>query len=53
MHPSIRDPAREPGTDDESLAAFERTAAEPETRVRSLLEVIEHTIRTQEVIEHG
>jgi len=52
MHWSIRDrhPSREPTT---SLAAFERTAVELETRVRSLLEVIEHTIRTQEVIEHG
>jgi len=26
---------------------------ELETRVRSLLEVIEHTISTREVIEHG
>jgi ArsR family transcriptional regulator, arsenate/arsenite/antimonite-responsive transcriptional repressor / arsenate reductase (thioredoxin) len=50
MHWSVRDPAREPGTDDESLPAFERTAAELETRIGFLLEAIEHT---QEVSENA
>ena len=50
IHWSLRDPAREPGTDEEKLAAFERTAAELETRIGFLLRAIEHT--TQEV-EHA
>jgi ArsR family transcriptional regulator, arsenate/arsenite/antimonite-responsive transcriptional repressor / arsenate reductase (thioredoxin) len=53
IHWSIRDPAREPGTDDETLPAFERTAAELETRIGFLLAAIEHTTGTQEVIEHA
>ena len=53
MHWSVRDPARQPGTDDESLPAFERTAAELETRIGFLLEAIEHTTGTQEVREHA
>jgi protein-tyrosine-phosphatase/DNA-binding transcriptional ArsR family regulator len=53
MHWSVRDPAREPGTDDETLPAFEGTAAELETRIGFLLEAIEHTTGTQEVIEHA
>jgi protein-tyrosine-phosphatase/DNA-binding transcriptional ArsR family regulator len=48
IHWSVRDPAREPGTDDETLPAFERTAAEIETRIGFLLEAI-----NQEVIEHA
>jgi len=51
IHWSLRDPAREPGTDGEKLAAFERTAAELETRIGFLLEGIQHT--TQEVVEHA
>jgi ArsR family transcriptional regulator, arsenate/arsenite/antimonite-responsive transcriptional repressor / arsenate reductase (thioredoxin) len=53
IHWSVRDPAREPGTEDETLPAFERTAAEIETRIGFLLEAIEHTIGTEEVIEHA
>jgi hypothetical protein len=52
IHWSVRDPAREPGTDDETLQAFERTAAELETRIGFLLEAIKHT-NSQEVIEHA
>ena len=40
IHWSVRDPAREPGTDDETLPAFERTAAELETRIDFLLAAI-------------
>jgi len=53
IHWSVRDPAREPGTDDETLPAFERTAAELETRIGFLLKAIEETTGTQEVIEHA
>jgi len=53
IHWSVRDPAREPGTDDESLSAFRRTAAELETRIGFLLDAIEHTTGTQEVSEHA
>ena len=51
IHWSLRDPAREPGTEAEQLAAFERTATELETRIGFLLQAIEHT--TQEVVEHA
>jgi ArsR family transcriptional regulator, arsenate/arsenite/antimonite-responsive transcriptional repressor / arsenate reductase (thioredoxin) len=51
-HWSIPDPAREPGTDDETLPAFQRTAAELETRIGFLLEAIAHTT-TEEVSEHA
>ena len=44
IHWSVRDPAREPGT-----GAFERTAAELETRIGFFLA----TIRPKEVTEHG
>ena len=53
IHWSVRDPAREPGTDDETLPAFERTAVELETRIGFLLEAITHTTHSQEVIEHA
>jgi ArsR family transcriptional regulator, arsenate/arsenite/antimonite-responsive transcriptional repressor / arsenate reductase (thioredoxin) len=53
IHWSVRDPAREPGTDDETMPAFERTAAELETRIGFLLEAINHTTGTKEVIEHA
>ena len=52
IHWSIRDPARAPGTDDETLPAFERTAAELATRIAFLLEAINHT-NPQEVGEHA
>jgi protein-tyrosine-phosphatase len=53
IHWSIRDPAREPGTDEETLPAFERTAAELETRIGFLLEAIGSTTSTKEDIEHA
>ncbi len=53
IHWSVRDPAREPGTYDETLPAFERTADELVTRIGFLLEAIEHTNDSQEVIEHA
>jgi protein-tyrosine-phosphatase/DNA-binding transcriptional ArsR family regulator len=53
IHWSLRDPAREPGTDDETLPAFERTAAELEMRIRFLLEAIKQTTGPEEVIEHA
>jgi ArsR family transcriptional regulator, arsenate/arsenite/antimonite-responsive transcriptional repressor / arsenate reductase (thioredoxin) len=43
IHWSIPDPAREPGSDEEILPAFERTAAELDTRIAFLIEAIEHT----------
>ena len=43
IHWSLRDPAREPGTDEETLPAFERTAAELETRIGFLIEAIKAT----------
>jgi protein-tyrosine-phosphatase len=49
IHWSIRDPAREPGTDEQTLPAFEHTAAELATRIGFLLEAINH----EEVIEHA
>ena len=53
IHWSVRDPAREPGTDDETVPAFERTAAELAMRIGFLLETIEHTTGIQEVSEHA
>ena len=53
IHWSIRDPGREPGTDHETLPAFERTAAELETRTGFLLQAINHNTGSQEVIEHA
>jgi protein-tyrosine-phosphatase len=40
IHWSIRDPAREPGSDEEKLAAFERTAGELSARIGFLVEAI-------------
>ena len=45
IHWSIPDPAGEPGSDEETLAAFERTAAELRTRTAFLIEAVEHTRR--------
>jgi protein-tyrosine-phosphatase/DNA-binding transcriptional ArsR family regulator len=53
IHWSVRDPAREPGTNDETLPAFERTAVELEMRIGFLLEAMKETTGTQEVIEHA
>jgi protein-tyrosine-phosphatase/DNA-binding transcriptional ArsR family regulator len=53
IHWSVRDPAREPGTDDETLPAFERTATELEMRIGFLLAAMRQTTDTQEVIEHA
>ncbi len=41
IHWSIPDPAREPGSDEEKLPAFERTADELGTRIGFLIEAIE------------
>jgi protein-tyrosine-phosphatase/DNA-binding transcriptional ArsR family regulator len=43
IHWSIPDPAREPGSDEATLPAFERTAAELSTRIEFLIEAIEPT----------
>jgi protein-tyrosine-phosphatase/DNA-binding transcriptional ArsR family regulator len=51
IHWSIPDPAREPGSDAQTLPAFERTAAELETRIGFLLAAIKAT--RQEVSEHA
>jgi ArsR family transcriptional regulator, arsenate/arsenite/antimonite-responsive transcriptional repressor / arsenate reductase (thioredoxin) len=53
IHWSVRDPAREPGTDDETLPAFERTATELEMRIGFLLEAMRQTTGNEEVIEHA
>ena len=54
IHWSIPDPAREPGSDEETLPAFERTATELCTRIGFLVEAIEQTtITNQEVTEHA
>jgi protein-tyrosine-phosphatase len=41
VHWSIPDPAREPGDDERTLPAFERTAAELETRIGFLIKSLE------------
>jgi ArsR family transcriptional regulator, arsenate/arsenite/antimonite-responsive transcriptional repressor / arsenate reductase (thioredoxin) len=53
IHWSVRDPGRETGTDEETLPAFERTAAELEMRIGFLLEAITPTTTTLEVTEHA
>jgi ArsR family transcriptional regulator, arsenate/arsenite/antimonite-responsive transcriptional repressor / arsenate reductase (thioredoxin) len=53
IHWSIPDPAREPGSDEQTLPAFERTAAELCTRIDFLIEAIEATTTTPEVTEHA
>jgi protein-tyrosine-phosphatase/DNA-binding transcriptional ArsR family regulator len=52
IHWSIPDPAREPGSDEETLPAFERTAAELCARIGFLIEAIEKTTR-REVTERA
>ena len=49
IHWSIPDPAREPGHDNDTLPAFERTADELCTRIGFLIEAIEHTTSVEEV----
>jgi protein-tyrosine-phosphatase/DNA-binding transcriptional ArsR family regulator len=51
IHWSIPDPAREPGSDEETLPAFQRTAAELETRIGFLIGAIKAT--SQEVAQHA
>ena len=51
VHWSIPDPAREPGSDAETLPAFERTAAELETRIGFLIGTINAS--RQEVTERA
>jgi ArsR family transcriptional regulator, arsenate/arsenite/antimonite-responsive transcriptional repressor / arsenate reductase (thioredoxin) len=53
IHWSVRDPAREPGVDEETMPAFERTAAELEVRIGFLLEAIKQTTGNEEVTEHA
>src|SRR4051812_9087569 len=55
IHWSIPDPAREPGSDDDILPAFERVATELDRRTGFLIGAIEHTTSTtgQEVTEHA
>jgi len=50
IHWSIPDPAREPGSDEETLPAFERIADQLSTRIEFLIRAIEPT---QEVTEHA
>jgi protein-tyrosine-phosphatase/DNA-binding transcriptional ArsR family regulator len=52
IHWSIPDPAREPGSDEETLPAFERTATELCARIGFLLEAIDPTT-TPEVTERA
>jgi protein-tyrosine-phosphatase/DNA-binding transcriptional ArsR family regulator len=49
IHWSIPDPAREPGTGEETLPAFERTANELCTRIGFLIAAIEETTTDMEV----
>ncbi len=53
IHWSIPDPAREPGSDEATLPAFERTAAELRTRIGFLIQAIEHTTANLEVTERA
>jgi ArsR family transcriptional regulator, arsenate/arsenite/antimonite-responsive transcriptional repressor / arsenate reductase (thioredoxin) len=53
IHWSIPDPAREPGGDEETLPAFERTAAELHTRIGFLIEAIETDHHQPEVTDRA
>jgi protein-tyrosine-phosphatase/DNA-binding transcriptional ArsR family regulator len=53
IHWSIPDPAREPGSDEETLPAFERTAAELNARIDFLIEAIEPSTTNREVTERA
>lgn len=52
IHWSVRDPAGEPGTEQQTLPAFERTAAELSMRISFLLEAIK-TKSNEEVNTHA
>ena len=53
IHWSLRDPAREPGNEQQTLPAFERTATELATRIGFLLEAIGPTNGNKEVSTHA
>ena len=53
IHWSIPDPARAPGSDEETLPAFEAVAGELSVRIGFLIEAIEATTNNQEVTERG
>ena len=53
IHWSIPDPARQVGSDEETLPAFERTAAELCTRIGFLIQAIGGTTTSQEVSERA
>jgi ArsR family transcriptional regulator, arsenate/arsenite/antimonite-responsive transcriptional repressor / arsenate reductase (thioredoxin) len=53
IHWSIPDPAREPGSDEQTLPAFERTASELCTRIGFLIKAIERTTTNREMTEHA
>jgi ArsR family transcriptional regulator, arsenate/arsenite/antimonite-responsive transcriptional repressor / arsenate reductase (thioredoxin) len=53
VHWSIPDPAREPGGDEETLPAFERTAEELRTRIDFLIEAIKPNTTSREVTERA
>jgi protein-tyrosine-phosphatase/DNA-binding transcriptional ArsR family regulator len=53
IHWSIPDPAREPGSDDETLPAFERTATELSSRIGFLIVAVEQNTTRQEVTERA
>jgi ArsR family transcriptional regulator, arsenate/arsenite/antimonite-responsive transcriptional repressor / arsenate reductase (thioredoxin) len=53
IHWSIPDPAREPGSDNDTLPAFERTARELSARISFLITAIERNNGAREVPQHG
>ena len=53
IHWSIPDPGREPGNDERTLLAFERTASELSMRIGFLIEAIHQFTTNQEVTEHA
>jgi protein-tyrosine-phosphatase len=53
IHWSVADPGREPGSDDQTLPAFERTATELAARIGFLLEAIEQPTSNLEVTENA
>jgi protein-tyrosine-phosphatase len=53
LHWSLPDPAREPGSDDQTLPVFERLADQLGVRIRFLLDVIATPTTDSEVISDG
>jgi ArsR family transcriptional regulator, arsenate/arsenite/antimonite-responsive transcriptional repressor / arsenate reductase (thioredoxin) len=51
IHWSVPDPTREPGSDEQTLPAFEQTAGELCARIGFLIKAIEPTTTTREVTE--